>query len=376
MIIAHLGDLHIGRRFGEFDLIDDQDYILNQILKILKEKEVEILMISGDIYDKVSPSAQAFSLWNEFLTKLDQMSLHVLVTSGNHDSPDRLGVASSVLAKHNIHIESHYTGKLKKLQFNENDTVINIYMLPFIKASTVRNIHDDFNERSTHAAVERILRDVELNTDEHNILMAHQFVIGGSQEEPEFSESEVKAVGGTDFVSTSLFEGFDYVALGHIHKPQRMGRETVRYSGSPLKYSFSEWKDIKSIPILTFEKNITLEFVPLNPMRDVRIIEGPFDALMDLGKENPSDDLIHAIITDESAVFNPISRLRTIYPNALSLEINNSRTQNKKSLKRAKNILDQDKKTLISDFFKQQNGRDLNVEELNYLDQIIERMSE
>lgn len=376
MKIAHLGDLHIGRRFGEFDLIEDQRYILKEILKILKEESIDIVMISGDVYDKVSPSAQAFSLWNDFLTNLDHMDLHVLVTSGNHDSSDRLGLASQVLAKHQIHIESEYTGNLKKLQFNEGNEIINIYMLPFIKASTVRNIHNDFTDRSTHAAVERILRDVEINQSQKNILIAHQFVIGGSQEEPDYSESEIKAVGGTDFVSTSLFENFDYVALGHIHKPQRISKETIRYSGSPLKYSFSEWKDTKSIPILNVANGIELEFVDLIPMRDVRVIEGPFEALMEIGKQNPSDDLMHVIITDESAVFNPISRLRTVYPNVLSLEINNSRTQNKASLKRAKNILDQDNISLISDFFKQQNNRELNQEEKEYLEKTIERMNE
>lgn len=375
MILAHLADLHIGRRFGEFDLIEDQRYILDEILSILKKEAVDIVMISGDVYDKVSPSAQAFALWNDFLTSLDGMDVHVLVTSGNHDSSDRLGVASQVLAKHKIHIESEYKGRLKKLQFNDEYGKMNVYMLPFLKASTVRNTHDDFEERSTDEAVARILKDVEVNNEERNILMAHQFVIGGS-EEPVLSESEVKPVGGTDFVNTSVFSKFDYVALGHIHRPQRISRDTVRYSGSPLKYSFSEWQDKKSIPILNFKETLDIKFVPITPMRDVRVIEGPFEKLMEIGKQSPSDDLIHAIITDEVAIFNPIGSLRTVYPNVLSLEINNSRTQNKKSLKRAKNILKQDKLVLISDFFKKQNNRDLNKNELNYLDTIIERMND
>lgn len=375
MILAHLADLHIGRRFGEFDLIEDQRYILKEILNILKKEAVDIVMISGDVYDKVSPSAQAFSLWNDFLTSLDGMNVHVLVTSGNHDSSDRLGVASQVLAKHKIHIESEYKGSLKKLQFTDKYGTINIFMLPFIKASTVRNTHKDFDDRSTDEAVGKILEDVTINSNERNILMAHQFVIGSS-EEPVLSESEVKPVGGTDFVNTSVFSDFDYVALGHIHRPQRISRDTVRYSGSPLKYSFSEWQDKKSIPILKFTDSLDINFIPLVPMRDVRIIEGPFEKLMDIGLQSPSDDLIHAIITDEVAIYNPINQLRSVYPNVLSLEINNSRTQNKQSLKRAKNILKQDKLVLISDFFKKQNNRDLNQEELDYLNTIMERMKD
>lgn len=373
MRIAHLGDLHIGRRFGEYDLIDDQKYILAEILKVLKNEAVDIVMISGDVYDKVSPSAQAFSLWSDFLNKLNTMNLKVLITSGNHDSSDRLGIAREVLSQQNIHIEAEYKGKLRKIELKDDYGPLNIYLLPFIKASTVRNHHSDFSERSTHAAVERILRDVDLDLDQRNILMAHQFVIGGSQE-PVFSESEVKAVGGSDFVDTSLFDGFDYVALGHIHRPQRISRDTIRYSGSPLKYSFSESNDKKSIPILDYKDELEIKFLPLIPKRDVRVVKGTFEELMKVGQASPSNDLIHAVISDEESIYNPINSLRTVYPNILSLEINNARTQNKESLKRAKNILNKEKFELVSDFFNQQNNRDLSQEEKQYLEDTIERM--
>lgn len=374
MKLAHLGDLHIGRRFGEFSLLQDQKHILEEIVDIIKIKNVDAIMISGDIYDKNRPSEVAFSLWDDFLTSLNSLDIHVLITSGNHDSSDRLGIGNRILSKNKIHIASQYQGELKKVVLNDKFGPLNIYMLPFIKPVFVRNFHDDFNGTTTNSAVDYILQKTKIDVDQRNILMSHQFVVG-SGVEPILSESEVTpSVGGSDAVDTSLFKDFDYVALGHIHRPQKMGKETIRYAGSPLKYSFSETNDTKSMPILNYKNELKIKYIELKPLRDVRVIKGPLEELIKTGEKAASDDIIHAIITDDLNHYNPISRLRKVYPNIITLEIDNATTQNKEELKRAENILKKDKMALIAGFFKQQNKRDLKVVEKEYLKSVIERI--
>ncbi len=376
MKIAHLGDLHIGRKFNDFDIIEDQRYILNEIVNILKDESIDVLMISGDVYDKNNPSEQAFSLWNDFLNALDEIDIEVLVTSGNHDSQERLGFANSILSKNKIHIVAKYNGVLEKIQFEDEYGKINFYMMPFIKPSYVRNVHSEFTGRTHHEAVEKVLQTVDIDEEQRNILMAHQFVIGGNKE-PLLSDSEIgPSVGGVDSVDASLFSKFDYVALGHIHRPQKILNEHIRYSGSPLKYSFSEWKDNKSMPVLDFTNELKLNFIPLKAKRDVCQIEGLINDLYEQGIEEESDDLIHAIIRDEGLVYNPISKLRAVYPNIISLDVKNSRTLEKDSLQRAENILELEKIDLISNFFKYQNGRELNEKEMDYLQDVMRRVEE
>lgn len=376
MKLAHLGDLHIGRKFGEYDLEEDQRYIFDQMIDLLKEEHVDVVMISGDIYDKNRPTEASFALWDEFLGELNGLDVDVLITSGNHDSFDRLGIGRSILSKNNVHIETKYAGRLEKVVLEDEYGPVNVFMLPFIKPVYVRNLHDDYEGNTTHSAIEYIIDRTKINRDERNILMAHQFVVGNGKE-PLLSESEVTpSVGGSDAVDTSLFRDFDYVALGHIHRPQQMGRETIRYCGSPLKYSFSEARDLKSVPIIDYKDELSIEFKELKPLRDVRVIEGPFEALLSEGEKSPSDDLIHAIITDDQEVFNPIARLRRVYPNTITLEISNVRTKENSGLKRAKNILAQDRLDLIAEFFKKQNNRDLKEDEKEYLETIIERVEE
>jgi len=287
-----------------------------------------------------------------------------------------LGFANSILSKNKIHIVAKYNGVLEKIQFEDEYGKINFYMMPFIKPSYVRNMHSEFTGRTHHEAVERVLQTVDIDEEQRNILMAHQFVIGGNKK-PLLSDSEIgPSVGGIDSVDASLFSKFDYVALGHIHRPQKILNEYIRYSGSPLKYSFSEWKDNKSMPVLDFTNELKLSFVPLKAMRDVRQIEGLIDDLYEQGIEEESDDLIHAIIRDEGLVYNPISKLRAVYPNIISLDVKNSRTLEKDSLQRAENILELEKIDLISNFFKYQNGRALNDKELDYLQDVMRRVEE
>ena len=374
MKIAHLADLHIGRKFGTYDLIEDQRAMLNQIIELLKKEAVETVMIAGDIYDKVNPSEQAFSLWNEFITALESAQFKVLIISGNHDSAQRLGIGSGIFAKRNIHIASIFTGTIEKVVLEDEYGPINFYLLPFIKPSMVRNKHENFEGRTYQEAVAFLLDNLEINSNQRNILMAHQFVIANTQN-PMLSDSEVgQQLGGLESIDASLFDEFDYVALGHIHKPQAMGRQTVRYSGSMLKYSFSEAQDHKSIPILNFTEDLTMDKIPLIPKKDVRVIKGPLDALVSIAQREPSDDLIHAIITDETPPYDPIGMLRVYYPNVLTLELQNSQTEQSMILQKAEDILEKTDIDLFNDFFFLQNAREMNEEETNYLQAVMEEI--
>lgn len=368
MKLAHLSDLHIGRRFGEFDLVEDQEYILEEIIDILKRKSVDVVMLAGDIYDKLNPSEQAFRMWNDFLVGLSKLNVDVLVISGNHDSNERLGVGSTLLERSNIYIETHYTGELQKVSYDNVD----IYMMPFIKPSYVRNVDSEFSGRTYHEAVAQVLENVSLDRGKYNVLMAHQFVVG-RESSPILSDSESLSVGGVDAVGVDLFDGFDYVALGHIHRPQSIVRDTVRYGGSILKYSFSEANHEKSIPIITIDDKLDIEFVPLIPKRDVRVIKGMFDDLYQQGVKEKSDDIIHAVLEDDASLYNPITRLRAVYPNLLTLEFSQVKRENE-GLRRAEDILDLDARSLINSFFEMQNDRNLNNDEKEYLEELLERL--
>ena len=375
MKIAHLADLHIGRKFGTYDLIEDQRQMLKQIVEIMKQEKVETVMIAGDIYDKTNPSEQAFSLWNDFITRLEEEAFQVLIISGNHDSAERLGLGSGIFAKRNIHIASSFKGTIEKVTLMDEMGPINFYLLPFIKPSFVRNMHEAFTGRTYQEAVSFLLEKTTLNLDERNILMAHQFIIA-NQKEPLLSDSEVgQQLGGLESIDASLFDQFDYVALGHIHKPQAMGKQTVRYSGSMLKYSFSEANDLKTMPILTYEKELKIEKIPLVAQRDVRVIEGPFEKLLEIAKASPSDDLIHAIITDETPPYDPINMLRMYYPNTLTLELRNSQTEQTMILEKAEDVIQKSDLELFNDFFDLQNGRSMNDEEKAYLLDVMEELS-
>ncbi|CAM3650000.1 exonuclease SbcCD subunit D [Erysipelothrix urinaevulpis] len=376
MKLAHIADLHIGRKLGEYDLYEEQRDILQQLITIFKEENIDGVMISGDVYDKNSPSEKAFSLWNDFLSDLHDLDIHVFVISGNHDSQERLGVGHSILRKEKIHIVSDYQGKLVSVQIEDEYGPINIYMMPFIKPSFVRNVHTDYTESTHHSAVKRVLRDCEVNQDERNILMAHQFVVSGELE-PELSDSEIgPMVGGIDSVNASLFDAFDYVALGHIHRPQRIHKDTIRYAGTPLKYSFSEVSHKKTVPILNITNTLEVFYRPLQSLRDVRVLEGTFDDIYLQGLEEKSDDLIHVILTDDHLSYNPIGRLRNVYPNLLTMELKNNQQNEQQDLQRAEGILEMAPFELISTFFKQQNERSLSDEEKDYLISVLEGVDE
>lgn len=377
MKLLHIADLHIGKRVNEFNMIEDQKYILEQILRIAGEVKPDGLLIAGDVYDKSQPSAEAVELLDEFLTELSASGRPVFMISGNHDSPERLGFGSRIMQKNGLHIAGVFGGGLQKKVLQDEYEPLNIYLLPFIKPAMVNPFLEQPAE-SCDEAVRAVISAAGVNQNERNVLIAHQFVLSGPLQ-PQRSESESLSIGGLDSVDASAFEAFDYVALGHLHGPQKIGRDTVRYAGSPLKYSFSEARHHKSATLLTFGKKGELEIrqLPLVPLRDLREIKGPIAELLRAGREDPdsAEDYIHATLTDEEEIYDAIGQLRQVYPNLMILDFENSRTAQTASGQAAASggIEAASPAELFAEFYQMQNNDELSAEQLQLMENIFER---
>lgn len=377
MKILHLADLHLGKILQEQSLIEDQEYMLKEIIKIIKNDDIGAVLISGDVYDRSVPPAEAVNLLDNFLKILiKELKIKVFIISGNHDSKDRLGFGSKIFEDEGLYIESKYNGNLRKIEIEDEYGKLNIYMLPFIKPVEVKQYFEDDLENNYNTAINKIIKKEKINKEERNIILVHQFVTAGTVE-PERSESEVLTLGGIENVDVSNFDDFDYVAIGHVHRPQKIGRDTARYAGTMLKYSFSEINHNKTVPIIDFKEkgNIEINLKELAPIRDMREIKGPIEEL--LKKENYEkgniNDYIKAIITNEETVYDAIGQIRRIYPNTLKLEIRNSKTIN--SVEEQNLNLEKVKKKseleLFSDFYKSQNNVDLDENQKEIIKDII-----
>lgn len=377
MKILHLADLHLGKILQEQSLIEDQEYMLKEIIKIIKNEDIGAVLISGDVYDRSVPPAEAVNLLDDFLKILiKELKIKVFIISGNHDSKDRLGFGSKIFEDEGLYIESKYNGNLRKIEIEDEYGKLNIYMLPFIKPVEVKQYFEDDLENNYNTAINKIIKKEKINKEERNIILVHQFVTAGTVE-PERSESEVLTLGGIENVDVSNFDDFDYVAIGHVHRPQKIGRDTARYAGTMLKYSFSEINHNKTVPIIDFKEkgNIVINLKELAPIRDMREIKGPIEEL--LKKENYEkgniNDYIKAIITNEETVYDAIGQIRRIYPNTLKLEIRNSKTIN--SVEEQNLNLEKVKKKseleLFSDFYKSQNNVDLDENQKEIIKDII-----
>ena len=377
MKILHLADLHLGKILQEQSLIEDQEYMLKEIIKIIKNEDIGAVLISGDVYDRSVPPAEAVNLLDNFLKILiKELKIKVFIISGNHDSKDRLGFGSKIFEDEGLYIESKYNGNLRKIEIEDEYGKLNIYMLPFIKPVEVKQYFEDDLENNYNTAINKIIKKEKINKEERNIILVHQFVTAGTVE-PERSESEILTLGGIENVDVSNFDDFDYVAIGHVHRPQKIGRDTARYAGTMLKYSFSEINHNKTVPIIDFKEkgNIEINLKELAPIRDMREIKGPIEEL--LKKENYEkgniNDYIKAIITNEETVYDAIGQIRRIYPNTLKLEIRNSKTIN--SVEEQNLNLEKVKKKseleLFSDFYKSQNNVDLDENQKEILKDII-----
>ena len=371
MKFLHIADLHLGKSLKEFDLFKDQEYILNQILEIIKEKSVDAVLIAGDVYDKAIPSEAATNLLDYFLCSLSKIGVKTFIISGNHDSDDRLNYGSSLFKTNQIFICSKYNGSLDKYTVEDAQGEVDIYLLPFVKAAQVRHFFPEEEISSYEDAVKVILEKAGVDFKRRNIIGAHQFVTGRT-EDPALGGSEgigTQSVGLVEKIGYDCFDGFDYVALGHIHSPQKVGREEVRYSGSPLKYSLSEANNQKSIPVVELGKKgeVSIELIPLKPLRDLRHVKGKLKILLDKENIKARDDFIYATLTDENIINDAMGIFQQIYPNTVSIDYDNSHTKAMEHVDISKIAENKSFAELIGDFYHMIYGCEISEEEMNYM---------
>ena len=382
MRLIHLSDLHIGKRVNEFSMLEDQEYILKEILCIIDDEQPDGVIIAGDVYDKSVPSEEAVKLLDSFLTSLAKRKLQVYIISGNHDSAAKLAFASSLIDLSGIHISPVYdsaqiammgNGLVRPYKLEDGKgQMVNIYMLPFVKPAMVRSVFPDevdgINDYTDACRV--AVEHMDVDEKVTNILVAHQFVTGAVR-----SESE-ENVGGLDNVDVSVFDSFDYVALGHIHGPQKVGRETVRYCGTPLKYSLSEANHTKSVAVVDIPENKKIEIrtVPLVPMHELREVKGTFDELMDRRNYEGTavDDYLYVVLTDEDDVPDALGKLRTVYPNVMKLGYDNTRTRVTQTIDDGAVLEGKKPIDLFGELYEKQNNQEMSDEQRSFVQDIID----
>lgn len=375
MKIMHLSDLHIGKRVNEYSMLQDQIYILKEILRIIDNEKVETVIIAGDVYDRSLPPNEALELFDEFLYQLSSRNVNVFVISGNHDSPERISYGGRMMTENKIFLSPVYDGNVKPITLNDDYGEVNFYLLPFVRPADIRRYFPDENIENYTDAVKVAIDNMNVDFSERNILVTHQFVTG-----VELSESEDIIVGGTDNVSGEVFDGFDYVALGHIHREQTVGKDNIRYCGTPLKYSFSEAKNIKSVTILDFNDKGNIEYskIPLTPFRDMREIRGTYYelTLKSSYESTNTEDYLHITLTDEEDIPDAIGKLRSIYPNIMKLDYDNLRTRGSGTVDAIENIESKSPFELFADLFKQQNNQDMSEEQEEIMRNLIDKIWE
>ncbi|MBQ1711004.1 MAG: exonuclease SbcCD subunit D [Treponema sp.] len=375
MRFLHLADLHLGKHINQFSMLEDQKYIFNEIVEIIKKEKPNALLLSGDIYDKPIPPVEAVNLLDEFLSKIALEKIPVLIISGNHDSPDRLSFGSSLMKSSQIFISQVYDGNIQCVTLEDENGPVNFYLLPYIKPSTVRQVFPEEKINSFNDAVKLALSKLSLNKDERNVLLAHQFVTGAQT-----CESEELFVGGSENVDASLFDDFDYVALGHIHGPQKVIRESIRYCGTPLKYSFSEVNHKKGLCLVELGKkgDFNCTSIPLKPLHEMRKLKGTFQEIM-FGPESKAsnkDDYLHITLTDEMDVPEGYGRLSSVYKNLISMDYDNSRTRANQDMTLLDNIKTVKPLELFEEFFEKQNNKKMTEDQKNFMEKLIEEIWE
>lgn len=375
MRLFHLGDLHIGKVVNGFSMIEDQEFVLKQVKDKIKEFKPEALILAGDIYDRSVPPAKAISLFNKFLSDvLLELKTPILAIAGNHDGADLIGFGNEIFEKTGLYIEGNFNKNIKKISLEDKYGVVNFYLVPFADYAVVREELDNKDIRSLNDAMKAIIDKIneDIDNNERNILITHAYVTGG--ENPETSDSEkMLVVGGKEYVESSLFDNFDYVALGHLHRSQGIGGNRIRYSGSLLKYSFSEENYNKSITMIDIDKNKKLEceLLPLNPIRDMKTLEGNLEDLLENVDESITNDYIRVILTDEGELIDPMSKLRQVYPNVMLLEIKrvigNMTQSYLTSTERQSKSMDE----LFSDFYRYHMKHNLSDEGIKIINKVI-----
>lgn len=379
MKLLHISDLHIGKRVNEFSMIEDQKYILRQILVIADDQQADGVMIAGDIYDKPVPSAEAVQVFDWFLTELADRGKQVYAVSGNHDSAERIAFGAQLMSGRGVYVSPVYHGDTVRFTMHDSYGELCLYLLPFIKPAVVRHALEGASDmegsalpESYHDAVKLAVERMDVDCSKRNILIAHQFVTGAGR-----CDSEEVSVGGLDNVDADVFDVFDYVALGHIHSPQFLKRETVRYCGTPLKYSFSEADQEKSVTIAEFKEkgNIKISTVPLVPLHDMRKIRGTYLEVtarpVQIQKVD-REDYVQITLTDEEDIPDGLQKLRIIYPNLMRLEYDNSRTRQSRVIERAEEIEQKSELELFAEFYELQNNQAMSEEQAAFVARLIE----
>ncbi len=375
MKFFHLSDLHLGKRVNEFSMLEDQWDILQKIVVFAKEHKPDAVLIAGDVYDKSMPIVEAVQLLDRFLVWLNELGITVFIVSGNHDNAERVAFGAELLKNSSVHIVQSYNGKIAPVTLSDGYGDINIWMLPYLKPSLIRRHFPDRDVNTYSDAISAALSNANLDISARNVLIAHQFVTGAIT-----SESEEISVGGSENVDGSVFDGFDYVALGHIHRPQQICRETIRYSGTPLKYSFSEASHTKSVTVVDMDGKgeIKITELPLAPLRDMREVRGTYNEIMNRNsyRGTNTDDYIHIVLTDEQDEPDAISKLRNVYPNLMRLEYDNKRTQAASSFE---TVASTEKKTpsqLFGELFEMQNGQPMSEDQSKYVTNLFNEIWE
>lgn len=377
MKLFHLSDLHIGKRVNEFSMIEDQKYILTQILYAADQEKPDGILISGDVYDRTIPTAEAVQVFDAFLTRLSEQKIPAFIISGNHDSAERLAFGSSLMGKSDIYFSKVYDGTVEKIPMQDAYGTVWIYLLPFLRPSTIRHALPERAEevRSAADAVRIALEQTKIDEKERNVLLAHQFVTGAKR-----CDAEELQVGDVDQIPAELFASFEYVALGHIHSPQKVGRETVRYCGAPLKYSFSEAGQEKSITVVELKEksSVDLRTIPLKPLHDLRKIRGTYLEVTakSFYENRDCEDYLQVTLTDEEDVPDGMAKLRTIYPNLMRLEYDNKRTRSNAEVRAAERVEEKSELELFQEFYELQNNQSMTEVQEQFVEELLRGMKE
>lgn len=370
MKFIHLSDLHIGKRVHEFSMIEDQRYILAQILSIVEKENPDGVILAGDIYDKQIPAAESVQVFDGFLTKLADLNTQVFAVSGNHDSAERISFGAQLMSGRGVHLSPVYDGNIKKISLFDEYGELCVYLLPFVKPAIVRHAFANEEIESYQDAVQTAIEHMDIDERKRNLLIAHQFVTGASR-----CESEEITVGGIDHVDASVFNQFDYAALGHIHSPQYVGRENVRYCGTPLKYSFSETEQEKSVTVIELKEKgeVHISTIPLKPLRDMRKIRGTYLEVTALSsyEGTNTEDYVQITLTDEADILDGLLKLRVIYPNLMRLIYDNKRTRESRRVDVLDTAVEKSELELFEEFYELQNNQPMSGRQKEFSERIM-----
>lgn len=375
MKLIHLSDLHIGKRVNEISMLEDQEHILLQILQIIDSEHPDAVLIAGDVYDKSVPSAEAVTLFDDFLCRLAKRQLPVLIISGNHDSPERLAFGGRLMENAGIHISPVYDGQVRPITLSDVYGEVDFWLLPFLKPAHVKRYYPDVGIESYTDAIGVAVEKMGMDPTRRNVLLTHQFVTGAAT-----CESEELSVGGSDNVDAAVFAAFDYVALGHIHGPQNITSPRIRYCGTPLKYSFSEEQHHKSVTVVQLgaKGELELQLRPLIPRRDLHTIRGTFAQLTDKSfySGTDTDDYLQVVLTDEEDIPEAVGKLRLIYPNMMKLTYDNTRTRTDQVVGSAEDVRRKSPLELFEELYKAQNNQPMSDVQRRFAQELIEAIQE